>query len=98
MLGPSRGSEKIVRVMMPNPRPLASTMDWDLRPRGGKVELAQGKYKDFNNHHLTEKLKEQEKIELSREKFRRILRAHGIASPQEAPGDQTPKPPRKMGQ
>ena len=62
------------------------------------VELAQGKYKDFNDHHLTEKLKEQEQIELSREKVRRILRAHGIAFAQEAPRDQTPKPPRKTGQ
>jgi transposase len=25
------------------------------------VELAQGKYKDFNDHHLTEKLKEQDR-------------------------------------
>ena len=45
------------------------------------VELAQGKYKDFNDHHLTDKLEEEQKIELSREKVRRILRAHGIASP-----------------
>jgi hypothetical protein len=36
------------------------------------VELAQGKYKDVNDHHLTGKLKEQEKIELSREKVSRI--------------------------
>ena len=27
------------------------------------VELAQGKYQGFNDHHLTEKLKEQEQIE-----------------------------------
>ena len=45
------------------------------------VELARGKYRGFNDHHLTEKLKEQEQIELSREKIRRILRSHGIASP-----------------
>ena len=50
------------------------------------VKLAKGKYKDFNDHHLTEKLKEQEKIELSREKVRRILRAHGIASPKKRRG------------
>src|SRR5258707_2655610 len=53
------------------------------------VELAQGKYKDFNDHHLTEKLKEQEKIELSREKVRRILRAHGIGPPRSAAGSNT---------
>src|SRR5258708_18923831 len=45
------------------------------------VELARGKYRGFNDHHLTEKLKEQEQIEWSREKIRRILRSHGIASP-----------------
>jgi transposase len=50
------------------------------------VELAQGKYQGFNDHHLTEKLKEQEQIELSREKIRRILRAHGIASPKKRRG------------
>jgi transposase len=45
------------------------------------VELARGKYQGFNDHHLTEKLKEQEKTELSREKVRRILRSHGISTP-----------------
>jgi hypothetical protein len=45
------------------------------------VKLAQGKYQGFNDHHLTEKLKEQEQIELSREKIRRLLRCHGIATP-----------------
>ena len=50
------------------------------------VELARGKYRGFNDHHLTEKLKEQEQIELSREKVRRILRAEGIASPRKRRG------------
>jgi transposase len=50
------------------------------------VELARGKYQGFNDHHLTEKLKEQEKIELSREKVRCILRAQGIASPKKRRG------------
>jgi transposase len=45
------------------------------------VDLARGKYQGFNDHHLTEKLKEQEDIELSREKVRRILRSHGISTP-----------------
>lgn len=45
------------------------------------VELARGKYRGFNDHHLTEKLKEEERIELSREKVRRILRSRGICSP-----------------
>lgn len=50
------------------------------------VELARGKYQGFNDRHLTEKLKEQEKIELSREKVRRILRAEGIGSPKKRRG------------
>ena len=45
------------------------------------VELALGKYQGLNDHHLTEKLKEQESIDLSREKVRRVLRAKGIGSP-----------------
>lgn len=50
------------------------------------VELALGKYQGFNDHHLTEKLEEQEKIKLSREKVRRILRAEGIRSPKKRRG------------
>jgi transposase len=50
------------------------------------LELARGKYQGFNDHHLTEKLKEQESIELSREKVRRILRAEGIGSPKKRRG------------
>jgi len=50
------------------------------------VELARGKYKDFNDHHLTEKLEEDQKIKMSREKLRQILRAHGIASPRKRRG------------
>jgi len=50
------------------------------------VELAKGKYQGFNDHHLTEKLLEQEKIKLSREKVRRILRAEGIGSPKKRRG------------
>jgi transposase len=45
------------------------------------VELARGKYQGFNDHHLTEKLKEEQNLELSRESVRRILRSHGIATP-----------------
>lgn len=44
------------------------------------MELARGKYRGFNDHHLTEKL-EEEGIKLSREKVRRVLRAQGISSP-----------------
>lgn len=45
------------------------------------VELAKGKYRGFNDHHLTEKLVEGEGIKACREKIRQILRAKGIASP-----------------
>jgi transposase len=51
------------------------------------VELAKGKYRGFNDHHLTEKLREQEQIELSREKIRRVLRSDGIASPRKRRGN-----------
>jgi transposase len=50
------------------------------------LELARVKYQGFNDHHLTEKLKEQESISLSREKVRRILRAEGIRSPNKRRG------------
>ena len=50
------------------------------------VELAKGKYRGFNDHHLTEKLKEEEQIEFCREKIRRILRSHGIGSPRKRRG------------
>ena len=38
------------------------------------VELARGKYRGFNDRHLTEKLNEEEQIEFCREKIRQILR------------------------
>src|ERR1700675_2679059 len=47
------------------------------------IELARGKYRGFNDHHLTEKLEQEEGIKLSREKVRRLLRAKGISSPRE---------------
>ena len=50
------------------------------------LELARGKYQGFNDHHLTEKLKEEQQLELSREQVRRILRAHGIGSPKKRRG------------
>src|SRR4249920_2111757 len=51
------------------------------------VELAKGKYRGFNDRHLTEKLAEQEKLEISREKVRQILRSAGIASPRKRRGN-----------
>lgn len=46
------------------------------------IELAQGKYRGFNDSHLQEKLQQEEKLSLSRQSVRRILRAAKIASPQ----------------
>ena len=51
------------------------------------VELAKGKYRGFNDRHLTEKLSEEEKLEISREKVRQILRSAGIASPRKRRGN-----------
>lgn len=46
------------------------------------VELAKGKYAGFNDRHLTEKLVEVEKIAVSRETVRRLLRGAKLKSPQ----------------
>jgi transposase len=44
------------------------------------IGLARGRYQGLNDTHLTEKLKEKEKINLSRPTVRRVLRAAGIAA------------------
>ena len=44
------------------------------------VELARGRYQGLNDTHLTEKLKEKEKVTLSRPTIQRILRRGGIAA------------------
>jgi transposase len=46
------------------------------------LELARGKYAGFNDSHLCEKLRSQEKLLISRETVRRILRRAKLASPQ----------------
>src|ERR1700688_5062346 len=46
------------------------------------LNLARGKYRGFNDSHLAEKLRVEEKLTLSRETVRRILRAAKLASPQ----------------
>ena len=46
------------------------------------VSLARGKYRGFNDSHLTEKLCAEEGLALSRETVRRILRGAKLASPQ----------------
>ena len=44
------------------------------------LQLARGRYRGLNDTHLTEKLKEKEKIRLSRSTLQRILRRAGIAA------------------
>ncbi|MCU1298745.1 MAG: integrase catalytic region [Acidobacteriaceae bacterium] len=46
------------------------------------LSLARGKYQGFNDSHLTEKLRIEENLFVSRETVRRILRAAKLASPQ----------------
>ena len=49
--------------------------------RSQVVNLAREKYKGFNHQHLTEKLGEEEGLEVSRSSVRRILLAAGMGSP-----------------
>jgi hypothetical protein len=60
------------------------TQPWALSEsiRNGIVILARDKYAGFNDSHLTEKLVEVEKIAVSRETVRRLLRQSGLRSPQ----------------
>jgi transposase len=51
------------------------------RTRDRILTLARSRYTGFNDHHLHEKLVEQEGFSLSRETLRRLLRADGIVSP-----------------
>jgi len=60
-------------------RPSARALDPELAAR--VVALAKGKYTGFNQHHLTEKLAEEEGVQLSRPTIHRILKAAGIAAP-----------------
>src|SRR5271170_5845927 len=46
------------------------------------LQLARGKYRGFNDSHLFEKLNAEEKLGVSRETVRRILRRAKLASPQ----------------
>jgi len=55
------------------------TLGEELRDR--VMELAQKRYEGFNHSHLTEMLKERERVEVSRSSVRRILIAAGMRSP-----------------
>jgi transposase len=61
-----------------------SKKPWGLGKGVGEriVELARDVYVGFNDSHLAEKLVEVEKIEVSRETVRRLLRGAGMRSPQ----------------
>jgi transposase len=63
---------------------LGSRKPWGLSKAVGEqiVELAKRRYAGFNDSHMTEKLVTVEKIEVSRETVRRLLRAAGVQSPQ----------------
>lgn len=52
------------------------------RIRAQVLKLAAGKYAGFNDSHFSEKLREAEGVEVSRETVRRILRGAGRPSPQ----------------
>ena len=54
------------------------------RTRQTILRLARTRYAGFNDHHLCEKLSEQEGFSLSRETLRRLLRTAGIGSPANA--------------
>ena len=47
------------------------------------LHLARTRYAGFNDHHLCEKLSEQEGVSLSRETLRRLLRASGLGPPRQ---------------
>jgi transposase len=51
------------------------------RVRARILQLARTRYAGFNDHHLCEKLIEQESFSLSRETLRRLLRREGLGSP-----------------
>jgi transposase len=55
------------------------TLSQEVRNR--VIELAREKYQGFNHQHMTEKLVEQEGLELSRSSVRRILLGVGVRSP-----------------
>jgi transposase len=59
-------------------------MPWAISPPQKEfiLQLARGPYRGFNDSHLTEKLREEEHLTISREAVRRILRGAKLSSPQ----------------
>ena len=58
----------------------ANRIDTEVRQK--ILELARGRYRGFNDTHLTAKLTQVEKVAVSRATVQRILRAAGLTSPQ----------------
>lgn len=77
-----------VRGVIHGNRGRCSPRKLPVKTRHRIVELARGKYRGFNDHHLSEKLAEVEGITVSREAVRQILRCEGLASPRKR------RPPR----
>lgn len=59
----------------PSPRRLSAAV------RDEIVALAEGKYRDYNDQHLTEVLQEERGLAVSRASVRRVRRAAGLSSP-----------------
>jgi transposase len=59
----------------PSPRRLSAAV------RAEIVALAEGKYRDYNDQHLTEVLQEERGLVVSRASVRRVRRAAGLSSP-----------------
>src|SRR5437899_4256207 len=77
----ARMREEGVRGVIHGNRGRHSDRKLPTQMKGRIVELARGKYRVFNDCHFTEKLTEQEGMEVGRETVRQILRSKGIASP-----------------
>ena len=67
------------------------------RTRVRILALARSRYTGFNDHHLHNKLFEQEGFSLSRETLRRLLRVNGIGSPRKAPTTSSSPAPCALG-
>src|SRR5574337_688614 len=84
----ARVGKEGVRGVIHGNRGRSSTRKLPVKTRHRIVELARGKYRGFNDHHLSEKLAEVEGITVSREAVRQLLRDEGLASPRKR------RPPR----
>ena len=75
----------------PSPRRLPE------RTRERILQLVRTRYAGFNDHHLQEKLIEQEGFSLSRETLRRLLRSAGLASPRKRASARSSPAPSTLG-